>query len=262
MRGGDRIQFVEFFSCQKHSSVPKISQPVGLANGIHQYDSKLPKQMKTLLNFAALFSAVGVLAQGTVIFNNRVGGSPPALVTHVYGPNPIDSWLFAQSGNGPNETPAGTVDWSIYTPLSGSGFTAQLFAAPGLNQPVDSLQPATPITSFRTGAGAGWVAGTTATLAGVPADAPSATLQLRVWYNRGGTITSWLQAMVDTQLPWAYGESAPFNVLNIGGQINQAPILAGLQSFNVHGVLVPEPATWALGGLSAALLVLFRRTRK
>lgn len=72
--------------------------------------------------------------------------------------------------------------------LDGSGFSAQLWAADGANVPEGSLMPASPITTFQTGAGAGLVVSTTATLIGVPPDAPFATLMLRVWDNQSGTL--------------------------------------------------------------------------
>jgi len=134
----------------------------------------------------AISCALSVFAQGTVLFNNRVVGT---VVTHVYGPldgNPPSN----QHGNGPVDTPAGTVDWNPYgSGLSGAGFLAQLLGAPGPNQPESSLVAASsPPTTFRTGAAAGFVAGTTATLANVSADAPVATLQMVAWDNRSGLI--------------------------------------------------------------------------
>jgi hypothetical protein len=134
-----------------------------------------------------------------------------------------------QSGNGTDDTPAGTVDWLAYPLLSGSGFTEQLWAAPGLSQPESSLQPASPTTTFRTSAlGAGILVGVAATLPNVPGG-DVATVTLRVWDNGGGTITSWTMAQAAGV---ALGESPLFNSQPVGAFPDQAPNLIGLVSFN------------------------------
>lgn len=203
--------------------------------------------------------AASVFAQGTVLFNTRIANT---FVQHVYAPNAANTGLV-QTGNGTADFAAGTTDWTGWTGLQGTGFTAELWAANGANQPESSLQAATPTQTFRTtAAGAGFVLGTTATLTGVPLDAPVATLALRVWDNRGGTITSWAaaSALALTDPTYALGESPLFNLNNIGGQVNQAPSLNGLVSFNIH-TTVPEPSTFALAGLGAAALLILRRRK-
>src|SRR5215831_4010695 len=146
---------------------------------------------KLILAACALTCAASVFAQGTVIFNNRLAGT---LITHVYAPSAANPGLV-QVGNGTADFAAGTTDWTGWTALNGTGFTAELWAANGANQPESSLQAATPTQTFRTtAAGAGFVLGTTATLTGVPGDSPVATIALRVWDNQGGTITSWAAA--------------------------------------------------------------------
>jgi hypothetical protein len=193
---------------------------------------------KLLLDACALACSASAFAQGTVLLNNHVSG---AVVTHVYAPSAWDQGL-GQVGNGSNDFPPGTVNWGGFTPLSGPGFTAQLWAAPGLNQPESTLQPAFPTTTFRTGGGAGFVAAVTVTLPNVPPDSmDGATLVLRVWDNQCGTITSWDQA-------WArfadLGECPPFNVYQIGGVFTSPPQLVGLQSFSLGGCLGPYFEGW------------------
>src|SRR5689334_10831953 len=111
--------------------------------------------MKTIFKASLLLLSVySAMSQGVVIFNNRIIGS---VITHVYvWPGPGDP---IQVGNGFNDTPSGTTDWTGYTPLSGSSFFAQLLAANGANQPQSSLIPANGITTFRTGTAAGNVTG-------------------------------------------------------------------------------------------------------
>lgn len=212
---------------------------------------------KLILGACALSFAATVFAQGTVTFNNRVVGT---IVTHVYNYDPANPAAYA-AGYGANDfNPAtglpGSATWAGPA-LSGSGFSAQIYAAPGNSQAESSLVAASPITSFRTGAGAGFLAATTATLTGVPADAPAATLVLRVWDNAGGTINTWEAAKAAGTV--ATGESPLFNLSAIGGNLNTPPNLVGLQSFNL--TIVPEPSTFALAGLGAAALLLFRRRK-
>ncbi|MGA4579662.1 PEP-CTERM sorting domain-containing protein [Limisphaera sp. VF-2] len=209
---------------------------------------------KLIISALATCAAISVVAQGTVTFVNNVTGVLRAPVYGPLGPNDTVSIV----GNTPTGLPAGTADYGGRPLLAGSGYTAQLFAAPGAGQPESSLQPATPTTTFRTGAAAGFVAIVTATLQGVPKDAPVATLQMRVWDNRGGTVTTWAQAealWLSGQL--AAGKSPLFNVNAIGGDLNTPPNLVGLQSFNIY--YIPEPGTLALLGLGALGLMIFRR---
>lgn len=209
---------------------------------------------KTLLTLTALLVAAGAFAQGTVVFNNRLTGS---LITHVYAPQLADPSTRV-SGNSSIDTPVGS---TVYTGalLTGSGWTAQLWAAPGagaLESSLIGIPTANGGTStFRTGGAAGnWVA-TTATLtaAGVAADAASATFQVRVFPTSAG---SWDTALAQGLI---LGKSDLFTVNGIGGVVNQAPILAGLTSFSL--VAVPEPSSMALAGLGAASLLIFRRRK-
>jgi hypothetical protein len=118
------------------------------------------------------------------------------------------------------------------------------------------MRPAFPITTFGTGADAGFLVPVTATLTGVRADAAIATLSLRVWDNRGGTIKSWETAIL---MGATQGYSADFEVYNIGGVNNPPAILRGLQSFTLS--YIPEPSPGALLGLGAAALIVLRRRK-
>src|SRR6476469_3573486 len=72
--------------------------------------------------------------QGVIEYNIRV---PTAVVAHVYGPELSDPAL-AKVGNTASETPAGTQMY-MGALLEGSGWSAQLFAALGSEQPESSL---------------------------------------------------------------------------------------------------------------------------
>jgi hypothetical protein len=207
---------------------------------------------KTLLTLALAVATVSVMAQGSVNFTT-VSGS--LLRSPVYGPE-LGNQTLSKSGNNATGIPQGA---QVYTGslLAGSGYTAQLWAAAGAGQAEGSLVAALgATTSFRTGTAAGFVANITGVLTGVPLDAPSATLQLRVWDNQGGTITSWGQAL--TAFAFS-GKSTLFTVNSIGGNLNPPPFLEGIQSFNIYAV--PEPGTFVLAGLAAASLLIFRRRK-
>jgi hypothetical protein len=220
---------------------------------------------KLMIATLTVTCAVSVFAQGTVVFNNRVLGT---VVTHVYGgEHPGGSQV---RGNGALDTPAGSTSYSGMTLIGANGLFgvygasttfAQLLAANGANQPEYSLLPASGITTFRTGAASGFVVPITATLAGVPADSPVATLQMVAWDNSSGLYPTWTQAYVAWHAGFIVaGSSEPFNVNAIGGQMNPDPTLDNLTSFNVSsGGFVPEPSSFALIGLGyAALLILPR----
>lgn len=207
---------------------------------------------KLVLTALAATCAVSVFAQGTVIFNNRITGT---LVTYVYS-----GGTTQLRGNSATDTPAGTFDWTGFTKLSGAGYSAQLLAAPGAGVAENLLVAANPVTTFRTGAAAGNVAGTTATLGNVAPDAAVATLMMVAWENPGNAYPTWAQAQVAWQAGLIQaGTSGAFNVNAIGGSLNGAPALTGLVSFNIYPV--PEPSTMALAGLGAAAMLIFRRRK-
>jgi hypothetical protein len=203
-----------------------------------------------LLTLTAGFEALG---QGTVTFHNRVAG---IAITHVFGPEP-GSYPVSKYGNTTSDIPSGTQVYQGYL-LTGSHWRAQLWAAPGSNQPESALQAAFPITTFRTGGAAGNIAGVTATLAGVPLDCPVATVQMRVWNDAFAT---WQEAETYyySENSWGLGKSLAFNVQFIGGGSNSPPILTNLQSFSLRQSLgysavppiiigQPENLSVAIGG--------------
>lgn len=209
---------------------------------------------KLTLGLIAITAAASVFAQGTVLFNNRTAGT---IITHVYAPQVATPWQQI-TGNAANDTPPGT---TVYTGalLTGSGWTAQLWAAPGAVASESSLQAATPTSTFRTGGAAGnWVAAT-ATLTGVPGDLALATGQIRVWPSAYAT---WAEAEVaflhnGNGTIWI-GKSPLFLINAVGGTLNPSPSLNNLVSFSLVNVL-PEPSSFALLGLGALGMLIFRR---
>jgi hypothetical protein len=219
---------------------------------------------KLILAAITLTSAVSVFAQGTVTLNNNV---PNVGRARVY------SGGSARFGNSSGDLPAGS---TVYDPasylligtvggLSASTTFAQLIGAPGQGAAESSLLPSTsPATTFRTGAGAGLVVATTSTFANIPADAAFGTFEMVVWDNKSGLYPTWTQASV----AWAAGlipagRSAPFNLASIGGGNNTPPNIVTLagDGFQSFSIVVPEPTSFALAGLGAAALMIFRRRK-
>lgn len=232
---------------------------------------------KLILAAIALTTAAGVFAQGTVVFNNRISGSTVNQTGHVWGPGTPPGLTLV--GLGSNDSPAGTTDFAGNgMQLIGAGGRnvqygyattfAQLLAANGGNV-LGALTPASGVTTFRSGTSLGDVAAITATLNGVPLDSPLATLQIVAWDNLSGLYPTWAEAEPAWLLGTiAAGMSARFNVANIGGALNTTPVLtSGLTagqsieglSFNLY--FIPEPSTFALAGLGAAALLIFRRRK-
>jgi hypothetical protein len=213
---------------------------------------------KVLLTLAVMGVAASVLAQGTVVFNNL--NTAAGIRAQIYGPE-AGSPYTAKTGNTSAGLPAGS---QTYTgpALNGAGFRAIILAANGANQAESSLVASTPITGFRTGSGAGYVTQVTSTLTGVPKDAPAATLQVVAWDNTSGLYNDYASALA----AWnagniALGKSQLFNVNAIGGDLNPAPLLNGLQSFNIYLIPIPEPTSMALLGLGSAAMLIFRRRK-
>jgi hypothetical protein len=140
---------------------------------------------------------------------------------------------------------------------------AQLIGAPGIGSPEAWLLPASPVTSFRTGDGAGFMSAVTATLANVPGDTTPATLEMVAWDNTTGLYPTWTQAF----RAWTgglivAGESGRFSLNALGGTTTP-PNIIGAQSFNLYtySIAIPEPSGFALASLGLATLLVFRRRK-
>jgi len=207
---------------------------------------------KQLIAIIALGCAVSVMAQGTVNFAlNGTGLKAP-----IYGVE-TGNTSVSKTGNTAAGLPAGS---TVYTGslLSGGNFLVALYGFTGQGAAESSLV-AQAISTFRTGSAAGYVpTPNIVTLTGVAKDAAFATFQLRAWDNTSGSYATWELA----EAAWnkgtiAAGKSATFSVAAIGGDFNTPPILLGAQSFNIY--MVPEPGTFALLGLGALGMLIFRR---
>lgn len=212
---------------------------------------------KTLVILAVSVCAISLFAQGTVNFNNR--NTAAGLFVPIYGANPVNI-SESKFGNSAAALPTGTQTYAGAL-LTGSGFMAQLFAAPGAGALESALvASANSITTFRTGTSAGGFAAVTAILANVLPDAAVATLQVRAWDNSSGLYATWAAADV----AWRAGsinagKSALWDLNAIGGNLNTPPLPVGMQSFNIY--TIPEPSTFVLAGLGVASLLIFRRRK-
>lgn len=183
---------------------------------------------KLLITFGSFLITLNAFAQGAIYFN-----------TH--------------------DTSHG-VDAKVYlegvTPLAGSSYLAQLYAAPGMNSSFAALHPGSPVTTFRTGAAAGYVNPVIVTFPEIPENFVGYTVQMRVWDNSSGLFPDWASA----QSAWQKGMvianvSKPVSFAGSIGSVPSVSYLTGLQGFS----LIPEPTTLAFAGVAATALLIFRR---
>jgi len=239
--------------------------------------------MKKILLVGAtlLLAAVAAFPQGSIVFDNQAGGTGDpnaglgATKALIYGVDPANPTAY-KSGQTSAGNPAGSVTYGGAV-LTGTGFSASLWAVnaanfTGANDPTlgNNLVQVGNNVGFRA---AGLFGGRVSPSAANPivqdvTDASQrGTFQLRVWDNKGGTITSWDQAVVAwrqnaTAIGYSPVFTVPFSLGGFGALPNQtlAPNLTGLQSFQL--MQVPEPSTIALGVLGAGCLFLLRRRNK
>jgi len=244
---------------------------------------------KLILAAIALTTAAGVYAQGTVAFGNRIsGGAGSGLTLHIWGPSSSNPGLslIGLGSNDVNATQAGlqgnidfTANGMVMIGAGGSGgkygysttFSQLIgevggtFGSPGLS---DSLQPVGTTSTFKSGSALGGINGITETLSGsvpIPSDTSAASFEIVAWDNSSNLYPTWSSA----SMAWeegliAAGHSAPFVTTAIGGTLNLPPLLNNgrgnanlMTSFNLY--FIPEPSTFALAGLGAAALLVFRR---
>jgi hypothetical protein len=140
----------------------------------------------------------------------------------------VNAPITVGAANGPRATgPTYTVDlwW-------GAAGTTDSTTLTELNQPA----------TFNSGAQSGYFTGGARTITGV-AGGTAIVVQVRAW---------------DTTAPTLVGASGLFNVTLATAPATPAN-LVGLNSFFIP--VVPEPSSFALAGLGAAALVIFRRRK-
>jgi CHU_C Type IX secretion signal domain/HYR domain/Immunoglobulin domain/Bacterial Ig-like domain len=180
-------------------------------------------------------TVVRLSSPGYVRFNNRVIG---AVVAPVYGPEPSDPTL-ALCGNA--TTNGGNMNYTGHSLLVGTTYTAQLWAGP-LGTPDAALTLAATTTFLTNATSRGFIVAPTSAvaIASIPAGA-LATVQLRVWDNKGGTVSNWAGALADPTV--ALGACASFTVGPLGSTTTNAPNLTNLVSLNLHLPCTPPAIT-------------------
>jgi hypothetical protein len=218
---------------------------------------KLNHMKKILLASAAavLLSAQMAFSQGQINFDNRANaaGTPGEFPGVVIAP------IFNVGGTLPLFNTSQTT------------YTATLWALKSVNVTGTAVEGANNLalvgtTTMRTstsGTSAGRVAAPSANPVVpdvVPGTTDRATFQVRVWDTKGGTITTWDQALTAFRSgQTAIGYSTLFTVpYALTSGIGTPPNLEGLQSFSL---VVPEPSVIALGVLGAGCLLLLRRRK-
>jgi MYXO-CTERM domain-containing protein len=127
--------------------------------------------------------------------------------------------------------------------VTGAEWSVQLLGGP-TGTAVGSMQPLTPgTTGFRTGNAAGFVQQIDPVVPGVPAGT-SADVIVRVLGPGGVSV-----------------DFGPFATGPLGGIGPQGPVIPPNLPLGTAPLIVPEPATWALGALGLAALLAIRRRK-
>ena len=219
--------------------------------------------MKTLILACGVVATLApAFGQGTIQFGNELRNNFGVVVFRapIYGADPADP-TRSVSGQSNFGIPVGTTVYGGPL-LQGTGYTMGLFAGPAGTTDPNSLVLVT-TTTFRTANGdvlpAGLVMTRDVAIPGL-AQGQIATLQIRVWDNEGGAVTSWGQVLVSPTT--ARGATPLFDSPPLGGTgvpTADPPLMTGWTSFNISAV--PEPSVFALGLLGAGAMVLLGRRK-
>ncbi len=231
---------------------------------------------KLLLTLALSAATVASYGQGALIWGNQFTGFRAL----IFAPQTENSTLslVGQSGgfyggttSATQDTPVGTQTYTGLL-LSGTRYSFAVFTGPAgtLSNNLSLLASTTFTTTTLTLNGGntlpkGTVPSQTAFVPGVTAN-QQAAYQIRVWDNQNGTLTSWALA----EASWlsggtAAGVTSMLQTANLGGtdpggNVNPtSPTTSGFTSFNIY--YIPEPSMFALAGLGAAAMLIFRRRK-
>jgi len=203
----------------------------------------MKKLLLTLTVVAA--TALTMYGQGRVSFNNSVSGNIITITSNA---------SQAAVGQGaPGAVLGSTYSIQLLWAPQGSYATEAAFLAALLGSgPAVSFLGTTGDAASNAGLFAG---GATPNPAGTSMPVATYTMQARAWYNNGQYATYDAAFAAGANV----GFSAFFTMTPTVAP-TPAPATTALQSFVVAGI-VPEPSTFALAGLGAAALLLFRRRK-
>jgi hypothetical protein len=201
---------------------------------------------KLILTLTAIgVCALTVYGQGRVTFNNQTGGNRPVTVDvnnqgstgglagQFVGANYSVQLVWAPQGTYASQA-------AFEAAILGTGPAIAFFGATG----------GTPTTD---GAGL-FSGGATPNPAGTTMPAGNYTMQVRAWFN-GGQFATYSEALAGAR------NTGLSQLFNIAATVAPTPANAttGFGAFTVG--VIPEPSTFALAGLGAAALLLFRRRK-
>lgn len=204
---------------------------------------------KLLVTIAITASCVCAFAQGKVTFGNDSNhliqfttDSSKLVSASTANANPLAGLAIPQIGSA--------------NPINLANFTAQLLAGTSAS----SLAPVSTVVAGLSGLADGRLANTPLTLTGIPAGTP-AFFQVLVYETAGSSYANAVSK------GYFAGESSVFTLVpgSIVGPPLSSPLAPGLSTWangpiTISGV-VPEPSTFALAGLGAAAMLIFRRRK-
>jgi hypothetical protein len=233
-----------------------------------QRKTRMKKTLTTTL--ALLAGAFAVHAQGTVSFVNY------ASLTYLYV-SLAEPGQAARPLGGSTSGPTPTL--SNYASLIGNGndWSVELYGAAGAGVSANALLPLGSTATFANGVNdftpGTWVSTAVINIPGTTFAGQYATVQLYAWYNEGGLITSFAQAVADG-VPAGFSSVAN---MSVGGPNPSGPpsvppelpypALVGGSDFtgfifSVAPGTVPEPSAIALGVMGASAFLMRLRRKK
>jgi hypothetical protein len=240
---------------------------------------KFTNMKKTLVIAGLLSGAMGVYAQGTLNWNSQSDW-----LISVYSPS-TGSPNLVQSGNSPQDVPAGTTDYTGGwigggatspgtgvggTPSSGPGgynyqnaasFEAGLYIDTSSAAVLTDIQTLSPLATTGISDGALVAVNSLATDPSIPGGT-QVNVGLAAWYTDGGLYGSY-SAATAAQQPAGYSIST--SQLALGTQTGTPVVIGpslGLNSFSLALTSVPEPSTIALGVIGASTFLLRLRRKQ
>jgi len=209
---------------------------------------------------ATLGVAVSSFAQGYFLFDNSsmfTGDNSSPVLSFVGA-----SGALGQGTPGQIIGSGGPINYSVSflwaTGLPGSYANYDAFAAVATQGGVEAVQYDYIAATGDEASGAGIFTGANATLNGTGASTGvHVTVAVIAWFNPGGNTMTYQQALAAGNINVGHSQ-----LMDIRLAVGADPVIAdmsGMQGFSVQPV--PEPSTFALAGLGAAALLIFRRRK-